>query len=367
MAQPPIPRDLAEKIILAIERRHRMGYAPPGVATSNKPGAIAAGIKDVLPDLTHGSVPGKYRAAVRAFREPRWESGDLEFPELPPSSPPVEELIDRMTADFERRHHAEKARNWFAVKVKMRGPVGIAWLGDPHVDDNGCNWPLLRRHLDVIATTPGMFAANIGDSENNWAGRLAHLYAHQDTSRHSAKQLVEWLFSRSGVQWLILLLGNHDVWGNNSDVLSRLSTGGAPVSDWSAKFRLVFPNGREARIWAAHDFAGHSMWNPLHGAQKTAKFTGQADLYICGHKHSWSMFQTEDEHRGDVYWLARARGYKFIDDYAHKLGFGSQAHGSAIVSVFDPEAEGPGFLQCFADVETAAEYLTWLRAKRGCE
>lgn len=369
--QAPLPRAEAQRIIDTIERKVKEGFAPPGVPTGKGRGAVAAAIRELYPTISGGSIHGKFRSAVKAIgREPDWNGAgraDLEFPVFPDASVPTAELIDRLAADFERRHHAERARKWYAVKVKIPGPIGIAWLGDPHVDDNGCNWPLLRRHIEIIRSTPGMFAANIGDSENNWAGRLAHLYSQQDTSRATAKQLVEWLFSHSGVQWLLLLLGNHDVWGGNGDALQRIARGGAPISDWSAQFRLHFANGREAKIWAAHDFPGHSMWNPLHGPAKAARFVGGAHLYVCGHKHNWSLFHNEDEHRGDVYWLARARGYKHLDSYADKLGFGSQAHGSAIVSVFDPDAEGPNFLQCFADLEAAADYLTWLRQKRGCE
>jgi len=367
MAQASIPRSQAEAIFAAIEQALRDGYSPPGLPTGDKPGAVMIALRRLFPDLPYGTCQSRYRSARKVLgRDPNWEikpAAKLEYPVFPDARVPTDQLIERMSADFERRNAAEAARKWFQVKVKQPGPIGIAWLGDPHVDDNGCNWPLLRRHLATIRDTPGMFAANLGDVENNWAGRLAHLYAAQDTSKATAKQLVEWLFGEAGVEWIVLLLGNHDVWGGNGDALSRIARGGAPMADWAAQFRLTFANGREARIWASHDFPGHSMWNPLHGPTKAARFTGAADLYICGHKHNWALAATEDDHRNAVYWTARARGYKFLDDYAMKLGHGGQEHGAAIVSVIDPEAEGPAFLSCFADVGEAAEYLTWKRQR----
>ncbi len=297
-------------------------------------------------------------------RAKRAKAKGLEFPGFPSDQMPAGELITRLCGDFERRHQAQQAKRWFPVRVKMEGPIGVAFLGDPHVDDDGCNWPLLKRDLDIIRATPGMYAANIGDSENNWAGRLAHLYSQQNTSRATAKQLVEWLFEGSGVEWLVLLLGNHDSWGDNAAVLERIGRGGSPLADWQAQLRLVFPNERQGRIWAAHNFPGNSMWNPLHGAQKTARFNGSAHLYVCGHTHEWACFTTEDANRASTFWCARARGYKFLDSYAENLGYMPQQEGAAITSVWDPDAKSnAGFLHCFADLEEAAEFLVWKRQR----
>jgi hypothetical protein len=107
------------------------------------------------------------------------------------------------------------------------------------------------------------------------------------------------------------------------------------------------------------------MWNPLHAQQKRAKFTQEAVLYISGHRHHWALAQYEDEWTNIVYWVARAKGYKTDDPFAEKLGHGEQRQGEAITAVFDPEAESEtAFLVCFANVQEAAEYLRWKRAKR---
>src|SRR3546814_1021767 len=49
-------------------------------------------------------------------------------------------------------------------------PYGIIAFGDTHLDDDGANIPLLRQHLE-IASRPGVYGLNIGDSTNNWVGR----------------------------------------------------------------------------------------------------------------------------------------------------------------------------------------------------
>lgn len=294
------------------------------------------------------------------------EARPLSFPEFPSGQPEDDVLLDHMCRQFDRQHKAFLARKWFEVGVNMDGPIGIAWMGDPHVDSDGCNWPLLREHAAIMAETEGLFAANIGDTTDNWIGRLQRLYAHSGQSRETAVQLAEILISKLGIDWILLLRGNHDMWAKSKpdDPLTWMQRGGAPMEDWQAQFKLRFLNGRKARIWAAHDFPGHSLWNPLHGPQRSAKTRAEADLYVCGHKHNYAMFSTQDGDRGNVYWLARARGYKFIDMHAEVNGYASQSEGASIVSVFNPDATSPaGFLQCFADVGAAADFLTFLRRR----
>lgn len=292
----------------------------------------------------------------------------LELPEFPDDDISPREIIDTMKRRYEKRHEAHSAKQWFPIKVNIDGPIGILWFGDPHVDDDGCNWPLLDRHVE-IARQEGIFGANIGDTTNNWSGRLARLFANQETSQGTARKLARWFLCESGVDWLIWILGNHDAWGDGSEILrlmgaTTLHTQKLPMEDWAARFRLVFPNGREARINAAHNFPGHSMWNTLHGPQRAAHTKEQAHLYIAGHTHNWALHQEESASREFVYWLARARGYKFLDQYAENLGHAAQQEGAAILSVFDPEATSmTGFLTCFADPEEGASYLAWKRKK----
>ena len=90
----------------------------------------------------------------------------------------------------------------------------------------------------------------------------------------------------------------------------------------------------------------------------------QAHLYVAGHTHNWALHQEEAASRQFTYWLARCRGYKFIDDYAELLGHSPQEGGASIVSILDPNSTTEsGLVQCFADVDQGARYLTWLRAQ----
>lgn len=302
---------------------------------------------------------------AKAFAASVETPNELDFPTLPDDKLPDSDLVELMCNRFERRFKAHRAAHWMPIKVNKDGPIGITWFGDPHVDSNGCNWPLLRRHAEIVRTTDGMYGASIGDHTDNWVGRLSRLYASSDQSRSTALQLAEIFISKMGIKWLLLLRGNHDMWSpGKDDPVTWMQRGGAPMVDWQARIRLVFPTGREAKIWAAHDFKGHSLWNSLHGPQKAAHMKEACDLYVCGHTHNWALHHEESASKSFVYWLARTRGYKFIDEYADLLGHDPQLEGAAIVSVFNPAAKTrAGFLTCFADVEAGADYLTWLRSR----
>lgn len=287
----------------------------------------------------------------------------VKHPTLPEGDMKTESVIEMMCDRFEKRRELHDAKKWMTFNINTNKPIGITWFGDPHVDDDGCNWPLLKRDCDLVANTDGMYGANIGDTTNNWVGRLARLYGDQETSRNTAFKLAKWLLQDSGVEWLILLLGNHDEWGD-SLYLKEIAKNICPMIEWRAQFKLKFPTGREVLIDAAHDHKGHSQWNALHAQGKASKMGGQAHLYIGGHRHTWALAQEECGETGRVYWMARARGYKHIDHYATVGGFPQQKSGSSIVTVIDPMADDLNMIRCFADVKEGAEYLTYLRRKK---
>jgi len=281
---------------------------------------------------------------------------------------PIEDIIERMARNFERAKRNAEAKKWFPVKVQESLPFGIMFVGDPHVDDNGCNWPVLKEHMRICRETEGIYAVNVGDASNSWGGRLIRKYAEQDTSVATARRLVEWLLLESGARWLVWLMGNHEHMGDAAPLLHEMNkrhgTQRVPMIDWDARFVLEFPEGIEFRINVAHDFPGNSMWNPLHGPLKAAKFGDNIDVIVCGHKHNWAVAQWENPDQGTIPLIIRTRGYKHHDDYARKIGKYEQEEGQSILVVFDPLAQAQtSRAVAFPDIERGAEYLKWLRQK----
>ncbi len=296
-------------------------------------------------------------------QKPPLETSDLIFPDLPSSELPAEQLIDQACARFTGHLAAREARRWMEIKVKSNKPIGVCFMGDPHIDNNGCNWPLLRRDIKVLEDTPGMYAVNIGDLTDNWVGRLVRLYADQEMSKKQAWKLAKYLMRDSGIKWLCHLLGNHDAWNDGPYLIKANAQPMVPVEDWQSRFQIAFPNGQKVRVHAAHDFPGSSIWNKMHGPQKAAMMLERADIFACGHKHEWAINESENANRDFVYHLIRARGYKFIDSYSDQLGYGSQKFGASITAIIDPTGSDTKKIRCFPDLPEAAEFLTWKRAR----
>jgi len=342
-----------EKLMRSVRAVQKNG---PGMKT-----AVLLGISEATLRM-HMRI-ARQRGLVEGVEPPRPEPA-IVMPQAPDPNLPIEEVVEHLAKQAKKRLEAHRASQWFKVPVKDPLPFGIVAIGDPHLDDNGCDWSLLRDHINIIKSTPGLYAVGMGDYTNNWVGRLARLYAHQDTSQETALRLVEWFFSELRDKLLLLIKGNHDMWSGVGDPLKWLSPTGTLQQDWVARLDFTLPNGSSFKLVAAHDFPGNSMHNILHANGREAKFGAAADVYLTGHKHAWGVYQTENGKRGHVYWMARARGYKFADSYAVVNGFDEQQFGASITTVVNPNATSAvSRVTCFSDVETAADYLTHLRQR----
>jgi DNA-binding HxlR family transcriptional regulator len=298
-------------------------------------------------------------------KEDPWKK-PFEIAELPSDAPDAEDLRERIKKNFARKEKAEVARRLVPIKINIDGPIAVAHFGDPHVDDDGCDMARLERDVGIVNRTEGMFAANLGDSHNNWVGRLARLYGEQATSAKEAWVLVEWL--TNSMDWIYIIGGNHDLWSGAGDPLKWISKQqGTAYEAWGVRAALKFPNGKEVRINARHDFSGHSMWNPNHGPMKAVQAGWRDHVATAGHKHiSFITGPLTDPATGLLSWTMRCAGYKRIDRYAQELGLPNQAPFATGVTIFDPRYadDDPRLVTLLPDLEMAADFLKFLRGRK---
>ena len=295
----------------------------------------------------------------------RGEKADgLSFPEWKNKHPTTHEILDRLEVDSLRRDERMQSEQWFRVHVRDPKPIGVLWFGDPHIGVL-CDVARLRRDVALCASTPGLYGANIGDVSDNWTGSLMRIASEQDISRRTERQLARWFLSEAGITWLVWLFGNHDEWNDGADFVRNMDVHNeVPMFDWSAKFEMVWPTGSKIRVHAAHDFPGHSMWNNTHGPSRAPRMLGNgADLYVCGHKHTWGIQQFEMPEAGVCPLAIRTRGYKRHDPHARRLGYADDRHGAGILTIFNPSGVGPGKVMAFADTEQGVRVLRALRGE----
>ncbi|GAN79830.1 hypothetical protein [Acidocella aminolytica] len=310
--------------------------------------------------IPHTTLQSRIAMAERKLE--REETG-FDMPELPSTLPTAQALIERRKAEFERVDAAKQARRLIDVPVKLAGPVGVSWFGDPHLDDPGTDIALVERHVELVKRTPGLFAANIGDTGNHWVGRLARLYGEQSTSAAETWVLVEWLIQ--ALPWLVIINGNHGCWNGAGDPLRWLirQQPGA-FDDNGVRLNLTFPNGKKIRVNARHDFRGHSMWNPAHGLAKAVQMGWRDHLLVAGHTHVTGYNVLKDPASGLISHALRIASYKTHDRYADTLGLPDSNITANAVTIFDPEATSErNLVTVFLDPEEGADFLTWKRGK----
>ncbi len=301
-------------------------------------------------------------------KTPEIEEETLDFfkeKNLPIEAEPViDELIAYRKKKFRNKQASKNFKRLIDVVINVDGPIGIAHFGDPHIDDDGTDIALLLSHVDIVNKTEGMFAGNVGDQQNNWVGRLGHLWSQQSTSAKEAWMLTEH-FVRS-TNWLYLIAGNHDVWSGTGDPLNWIMRGKESVFDaWGARLNLKFPNGRKCRINARHDFKGRSIYNSAHGPARAIRFGWRDHIVTCGHTHQSGYQVLKDPASGVISHALRVGSYKTYDSYADKLGFDDETVFICPVTIIDPtyDEDDSRFITVIFDPFEASEYLTWKRKK----
>jgi hypothetical protein len=289
----------------------------------------------------------------------------LELPNLRGETPPVDVIRRRRREQFAQLKAAKEDRILVPVKVKIDGPIALSHFGDPHLDDDGTDMARIERDVEIVARTEGMFAINIGDAINNWTGRLARLYAEQSTSAKEAWALCEW-FVRA-LPWLVFMGGNHGAWSGAGDPVRWMVDNCTTLyDDFAVRVALMFPNGKQVRINARHDFAGHSMWNTVHGPLKAATMGWRDHMLTCGHMHTSGYAVLKDPATALISHAIRVSSYKTHDRYAHERGLPNQDIFCNAVTIIDPRYEDndPRLIHTCFDPEQGADYLTWLRTRK---
>ncbi len=289
---------------------------------------------------------------------------EFTIADLPDDDIDVEELVEHRIKQFSKKKEHQEATKLIPVKVHLDGVIGILHFGDPHVDDDGTDLEAIRRHGD-LTHQEGIWGANVGDTTNNWVGRLARLYANQSTSADQAWKLAEWFITRT--RWLYMIGGNHDAWSGSSDPIKWISRQSKTLYQSSeCRIALRFPNKREVIVNARHDFAGHSQWNPAHGQMKAAQMGQRDHIMISGHKHTSGYGIVKDPSTGKVCHAIQVASYKLFDTYAKERGFRDQSLSPACMTVIDPSlaTDHPDMVKVFWAPEEGAEFVKWKRKRK---
>lgn len=281
----------------------------------------------------------------------------FQFADLPEGDLSIDSILKHMKTRNAKMIAHETAKKWRKIKVNHKGPFGLLFFGDPHLDDNYCNLDLLQQHIE-IAKHPAIYGVNIGDTTNNWAGKLERLYAEQESSKSTAYKLIEWFMFGSGVKWFLWVQGNHDAWGEGAARMKAMGANMIQMEDWRAQLALDLPNGKEVLLDIAHDHKGHSMYNDVHAQNRVAMMGRTPHIAVAGHRHHPGLQKKWLPEVNMVSWLARVGSYKWVDSYAKHNGFPNYQSGAAMIAIIDPNAKTPEeFIHMTDDLKTGVVIL----------
>ena len=113
---------------------------------------------------------------------------DVEKPYDALEEIPIDDLISSKIRAFRRK----KAKNSSHRSITMSDalPFGVAILGDPHIDNDGCNMSMLKNDLELLSKNPHVWMTTVGDLQDNWIGRLGRLYANTSSLASDGWRLI---------------------------------------------------------------------------------------------------------------------------------------------------------------------------------
>lgn len=362
MPAPPLDREAVAQTIAAYREALAEGFLPLGARIGTGKRSATTHVSEVL-SISLSAAATRLRMLHSKGLLTGGKADSYTAPALPAEDEDLDDIMARREAEQARQYAAREAAEWMRFTVHGDEPFALAFIGDPHLDV--CDIKKLREHVDLIERTDRMWAVGLGDNINEWATKLRGQYAQQTITERQAYQMVRWLLQKP--IWWGLILGNHSGsrWHGEGSPLRWMETAApVPIQEWQIKFSIEC-GAAVWRVWAAHNFPGHSQYDKGFGANKRALYTGaEADIYVAGDRHVFTLRQDQHEHTGRVYWSVRARGYKALDAYAEELGHGDaggrRGIGHSIGAVFDPRDRS---VVCFAELQKAADFLATLRKK----
>lgn len=317
---------------------------------------------------------GRYRRALEGGEvAAAVERAKREAPEPAIQGVRAAELVDTMAlwtaaeARYERdRAAAEAAAQRVQRIVFNEGPVCITHIGDLHCGGSGVNYPLAREHAELVRDTPGMYLAVVGDLIDNFV--LAWAYKIRMGTEVTIPQ--EWGLVRQWLSWcapkiVAVVDGNHDAWTTDLsgiDYYREVIAAARPDALYARddlRFTLAV-GGAEWPYRMRHKWAGYSIYNPTHGAERGQKWDQDFLVGVGAHTHTGAFFRTFNA-AGRAAAAIQVNTYKELDAYPRREGFPVSTHDKPVAVIYTDSGEMIGT----TSIHAAAEMMKlFYRGKR---
>lgn len=245
--------------------------------------------------------------------------------------------------DVWRRYHEERRKQKI---VFDQARIGLVWMADLHLGDDGVDYQRLENETILIRDTPNMYSMLGGDATNNFIYKaMTQIRNGANFSIPNEFGMLSYWLDLSYSKLIAVLAGNHDNWFSKltgidyfREQVAKMSP--AVLYDQDEIVFTLVVGGWERIVKARHKWRGFSQYNNTHAIQKSTKFGNPFHIGLGAHLHSGGFTQqfdiAEDGGRVEAYALL-AGAYKIYDGYARACGYEETNPYTAVGIIVDGE------------------------------
>jgi len=201
-------------------------------------------------------------------------------------------------------------------------PIGVCFVGDQHIGNEGSNHELMREDAGLIQQTPGMYAILGGDGWDNHIKHLAAIINAKSAPADQAKMFVYYvgLFKQ---KILAVISGNHEAWTKQVagiDVLKMLIDHGTIIYSPHGLKLTLRVGGQDYRIYIRHKTQFNSSMNLTHTIKQLYRFGDWPfDIGFRGDQHEADI--EEFRAHGLMRWALRGGSYLILSEFGEMKGY----------------------------------------------
>ena len=278
-------------------------------------------------------------------------------------TPPAEAWADaeKRTSRAVRRALTQRK---VSITIPDTKPVGIAAISDQHIQTDGpTDMTRMREDAELCRDTPGLYAMLGGDGcDNHLKHRSAMLAAGSRPKRQW--QLFDHYLGMFGAETILgVISGNHDNWSQQFADIDMVSVLVKARKMFYAQDELLaqMKVGDFSFAYAMrHQYRFNSQLNQTHSIKRWWEMgSDNWDVGVLCHLHELAL-EPFTKH-GKRRWAMRPGSYQITSGHSRQYGFNATAPSCPTIIV-RPRL---GRIMAFEDVRDAADYLTFLRGRKG--
>jgi predicted transcriptional regulator len=251
--------------------------------------------------------------------------------------------------------------------------IGIIFAADFHIGHQHGDYGAMEYVFDVIAKTPGLYSAFVGDMIDNSVNAMAPAGTTNIVDKDGQLAILESLFDKvtDKKKLLIMFEGNHEIRSVISDhfrITQYLANKqNSEYGNYGGQF-IVTMNDIPIIIYCRHKMNGGSQFNPLHPNVRaplfdSTQYASNADVIVRAHTHESAV--GEFKVGAKIRYMMVCGNAVVYDDYADRVGFESMKWSMPMI-IIRPDGtirmyrrmkEGLEDLRDFREVEAEREEI----------